>query len=77
MVEQVEILDGQEEGEKYSITIYLTIILPYSQKYWQSLNSVIWPQTTLLVDFNLVVERHLAKLPNFPAILYFAITFSS
>ena len=62
--------------------------MPYSQKYWQSLNLVVWPQTThigrfkligdmvryrhtymhmleMSVGFNLAVERHTDKPPNF------------
>ena len=65
--------------------------MPYSQKYWQSLNLVVWPQTThigrfkliggmvryrhtymhmleMSAGFNLAVERHTDKPPNFLAI---------
>ena len=39
----------------------------YSWKYWWSLNLAVLPQMaflTLLADFNLAVERHIAKQPN-------------
>ena len=61
---------------KGTLSSILLVDIPYSRKYWRSLNLVVWSRAAeikILADFNLAVVARTAKFnspPNFPAIRY-------
>ena len=56
----------------FSPTLFLTLLADLNLVVWYSMTICTCTQKKNLADFNLVVEKHTAKPPNFPAIRYFS-----